>query len=58
MGGQKPDAVPARHRHDTSVVKVGDFASAPDAAAASWVVEGLRGFAESVLSLVPAGFEA
>lgn len=40
------------------MVKVGDFASAPDAAAASWVVEGLRGFAESVLSLVPAGFEA
>jgi hypothetical protein len=40
------------------VVKIGDYESAPDAAAASWVVGGLRGFAESVLSLVPAGFEA
>jgi hypothetical protein len=36
----------------------GDSAGAPDASAASWVVEGLHGFAESVLSLVPAGFEA
>jgi len=53
-----PDAVSARARHDTRVVRIGDFASAPDAAAASWVVEGVRGFAESVLSLVPAGFEA
>lgn len=40
------------------MVRIGDYDSAPDAAAASWVVEGLRGFAESVLSLVPAGFEA
>jgi hypothetical protein len=53
-----PDAVSARARHDTRVVRIGDFASAPDAAAASWVVERVRGFAESVLSLVPAGFEA
>jgi hypothetical protein len=40
------------------VVKVGDYQSAPDASAASWIVAGLRGFAESVLSFVPAGFEA
>jgi hypothetical protein len=40
------------------VVKVGGYQSAPDASAASWVVAGLRGFAESVLSFVPAGFEA
>jgi hypothetical protein len=39
------------------VVKVGGYQSAPDASAASWVVAGLRGFAESVLSFVPAGFE-
>lgn len=29
---------------------------APDTSAAEWVVAGLRGFAESVLSLVPIGF--
>ncbi len=29
-----------------------------DATPADWVVGGLRGFAESVLSLVPAGFAA
>jgi len=40
------------------MARIGDYQSAPDAAAASWVVSGLRGFAESVLSLVPAGFEA
>jgi hypothetical protein len=45
-------------RHDARVVRIGDYESAPDAAAASWVVAGLRGFAESVLSLVPAGLEA
>jgi hypothetical protein len=32
------------------------YEAAVDAHAADWVVEGLRGFAESVLSLVPAGF--
>ena len=42
---------------DGCVVKVGDYESAPDASAASWAVDGLRGFAESVLSIVPAGFE-
>jgi len=31
---------------------------APDPSPADWIVAGLRGFAESVLSLVPAGFEA
>jgi hypothetical protein len=40
------------------MARIGDYRSAPDAALASWVVEGLRGFAESVLSLVPEGFEA
>lgn len=45
-------------RHDAGVVRIGDYESAPDATAAAWVVEGLRGFADSVLSLVPAGFEA
>jgi hypothetical protein len=40
------------------MARIGDYESAPDAAPAAWVVEGLRGFAESVLSLVPAGFEA
>jgi hypothetical protein len=40
------------------VVEVGDYQSAPDASAASWIGAGLRGFAESVLSFVPAGFEA
>lgn len=39
-------------RHDRFVVKIGDYESAPDAAAASWVVDGLRGFADSVVSLV------
>ena len=40
------------------MASVGDYESALDASAASWVVAGLRGFAESVLSLVPAGFPA
>ena len=40
------------------MVKIGEYERAPDTAVASWVVDGLRGFAESVLSLVPAGFEA
>lgn len=40
------------------MVKIGDYESAPDRAAASWVVDGLRGFADSVVSLVPSGFEA
>jgi hypothetical protein len=34
------------------------YAPVVDAHAADWVVEGLRGFGESVLSLVPAGFSA
>lgn len=34
------------------------YRTAEDAAAASWVVDGVRGFAESVVSLVPAGFPA
>lgn len=40
------------------MTRIGDYETAPDAAPASWVIEGLRGFAESVLSVVPAGFEA
>ncbi|MDQ3758162.1 MAG: hypothetical protein M3394_09980 [Actinomycetota bacterium] len=35
-----------------------DLVPADDASPAHWVVDGLRGFAESVLSVVPAGFEA
>jgi hypothetical protein len=34
------------------------YEAAVDAGAADWVVAGLRGFGESVLSLVPAGFSA
>jgi hypothetical protein len=35
---------------------LGVYRAVGDACAAGWVVAGLRGFAESVLSLVPAGF--
>jgi hypothetical protein len=34
------------------------FTPAPDTTPAAWVLDGLRGFGGSVLSLVPAGFEA
>ncbi len=40
------------------MARIGDYQTAQDAAPASWVIEGLRGFAESVLSLVPEGFGA
>ena len=40
------------------MARIGDYESAPDAAPAAWVLEGLRGFAQSVLSIVPEGFEA
>jgi hypothetical protein len=40
------------------VIGVGGYERAPGVAAATWIVEGLRGFAESVLSVVPEGFEA
>jgi hypothetical protein len=40
------------------VSRIGGYETAPDATAADWIALGLRGFAESVLSLVPAGFEA
>lgn len=40
------------------MARIGDYESAPDAGPASWVIDGLRGFCESVLSLVPEGFEA
>ena len=33
------------------------LAAAPDVSRAAWVTDGLRGFAESVLSLVPVGFD-
>jgi hypothetical protein len=36
----------------------GDDATAADAGPAGWVQAGLRGFGESVLSVVPAGFQA
>jgi hypothetical protein len=58
VNGQMPDAVPAGVRQDIYVVRIGDFASAPDTTPAAWAVQGLSGFAENVLSLVPAGFEA
>ncbi len=38
--------------------RIGDYTTAPHAAPAGWVVAGLRGFAESVPSVVPAGLEA
>jgi hypothetical protein len=38
--------------------RIGDYTTAADPAPAGWVVAGLRGFAESVLSVVPAGLEA
>ena len=40
------------------MARIGDYETAPDAGPASWVIAGLRGFGESVLSLVPEGFEA
>jgi len=40
------------------MARIGDYETAPDAGPASWVIAGRRGFAESVLSLVPEGFEA
>src|ERR1019366_4600491 len=42
----------------SDVSRIGGYETAPDATAADWIALGLRGFAESVLSLVPAGFEA
>jgi hypothetical protein len=48
----------ARPAAGLCMARIGDYQSAPDAAPASWVIEGLRGFAQSVLSLVPEGFEA
>jgi len=36
---------------------MGDLRTAPDATPAEWVVQGMRGFAASVLSVVPDGFE-
>ena len=40
------------------MVRVGDYESAPDPDAARWIAVGLRGFARSVLSVVPVGFES
>jgi hypothetical protein len=40
------------------MARIGDYQSAPDAAPAAWVVDGLRGFADSVLSVLPEGFAA
>ena len=39
-------------------IRLGGYRTAADAAAAGWVAAGLRGFGGSVLSVVPAGFEA
>jgi hypothetical protein len=44
--------------HHRSLARIGDYATAPDAAPAGWVTAGLRGFASSVLSVVPVGFPA
>jgi hypothetical protein len=41
-----------------SVICTGDYQAAPGTAAADWVPAGLRGPGESVLSVVPGGFEA
>jgi hypothetical protein len=40
------------------MARLGDYATAPDAAPAGWVTAGLGGFAASVVSVVPAGFAA
>jgi hypothetical protein len=40
------------------MARIGDYTTAADATPADWVVAGLRGFAENVLSVVPAGLEA
>jgi hypothetical protein len=40
------------------MARIGEYATAVDAAPAGWVMAGLRGFATSVLSMVPAGFQA
>lgn len=40
------------------MARIGDYQSPRDAVPAAWVVRGLRGFGESVLSVVPEGFEA
>jgi hypothetical protein len=40
------------------MARIGQYRTAADAAPAAWVAAGLRGFAASVLSLVPAGFQA
>jgi hypothetical protein len=45
-------------RQDVWVAGIAEYRSAPDTAAAAWVAAGLRGFAESVLSMVPEGFQA
>lgn len=39
-------------------MQIGGYTTAVDASAADWVIAGLRGFAASVLSVVPADFEA
>lgn len=40
------------------MARIGDYATASDVAAAGWVTAGLRGFAASVVSVVPVGFPA
>jgi hypothetical protein len=40
------------------MARIGGYATAPDATPAGWVTAGLRGFAASVLSVVPVGFPA
>jgi hypothetical protein len=40
------------------MARIGEYAAAVDAAPTGWVMAGLRGIATSVLSVVPAGFQA
>ena len=40
------------------MVSIGEYQSAADPGPASWVAAGVQGFAENVLSVVPAGFPA
>jgi hypothetical protein len=42
----------------TFVIGAGDYQAAPGTAAADWIVAGLQEPGQSVLSVVPAGFEA
>jgi len=42
----------------SSMARIGDYTTAAEASPAAWVAAGLRGFGETVLSVVPVGFAA